>query len=63
MDKEEIQKREVYYHRYLITINNQIVFKRVMNYKRMRIIHYDSSLYLLLQSLFIKRRLILHTVV
>ena len=63
MDKEEIQKREVYYHRYLITINNQKVFKRVMNYKRMRIIHYDSSLYLLLQSLFIKRRLILHTVV
>lgn len=31
--------------------------------KRMRIIHYDSSLYLYNQSLFIKRRLILHTVV
>lgn len=30
MDKEEIQKREVYYHRYLITINNQKIFKRVI---------------------------------
>ena len=47
----------------IITINNQKVFKRVMNYERMRIIHYDSSLYLLLQSLIIKRWLILHTVV
>ena len=39
------------------------VFKRVMNCECMRIIHYDSSLYLLLQSFIIKRRLILHTVV
>ena len=46
-----------------LTINNQKVFKRVMNYECIRIIHYDSSLYLLLQSLIIKRRLILHTVV
>lgn len=44
-----------------LTTNNQKVFKRVMNYECIRIIHYDSSLYLLLQSLIIKRRLILHT--
>lgn len=45
------------------TMNSQKIFKRVMNYERMRIIHYDSSLYLYNQSLFIKRRPILHTVV
>ena len=39
----------------IITINNQKVFKRVMNYECMRIIHYDSSLYLLLQSLIYKK--------
>lgn len=33
MDKEEIKKRMIYYHCYLITINNQKVFKRVMNYE------------------------------
>ena len=45
------------------TIKNQKVFKRVMKYECIRIIHYDSSLLLLLQSIIIKRRLILHTVV
>lgn len=45
------------------TINNQKIFKRVMGYECIRIIHYDSSFLLLLQSLIIKRRLILHTVV
>lgn len=45
-----------------ITINHQKVFKRVMDYKRMRVIHYDSSLYLYIEFSIIKRRLILHIV-